>query len=503
MHFKRPLQREAKSFPNGGGLWSRMSCILIGLLFCCVVPVLHGVEPFVDTKGRLQKRILQVAKELKIPEADLSYSIRIPELGLISHMSMAPRIPASTMKLVVAAAAWERLGPDFLFKTDLLTDGPVSNGTLEGNLYVVGRGDPAVVGRENVEDVLWELRPWCSILKKQSIESIRGKVLADVRYFSGSGFHSDWRKDSAQKWYYASSGALNLNDNCLDLWLGPLKDGAVMLDVQPVQPLASLTQRLKLTEKSSKHLIRIDRRFSQWDVAISGTFYEKAGRQKFHVTVPDPASHFVGAFSELLSEEGLKLLGQDVVSDQPLVLLDSIQHSLQSRTPVLLKNSQNLYADSVFRVLGRESGGDGSFESSAEILKQWVLENYDHTDHLVFRDGSGLSRKNRLTSRFLLEAVERALVQDWSQEFIRSLAVAGVDGTLKKRLKGEGLKGRVYAKTGSLTGVSSLAGAYWPSDDAEPVTFAMICNRKKGSASSARKWQDRVLEAIRREIAGN
>lgn len=456
-----------------------------------------------ENRNRYRDKFLQIAKDLKIPESEISFSFRVPGVGQISHREDTLRIPASTMKLVVSAAAWELLGPDFELKTDLLIDGPISNGVLDGNLIVVGRGDPAVVGREDEEDVLWELRPWCQQLKRIGVTAIKGKVLADIRYFSGPGFHPDWPRQSAQQWYYAASGALNLNDNCLDLFLGPVSEGEVEFSVRPLQPLAKISNRLKLVKDSKKHLIRIDRKFDEWNVVISGAFFQGSQKQKFHVTVPDPAGNFVSAFTNLLSTEGVSVAGESIDLGKSGQVLATISHSLKSRSAVLLKNSQNLYADSIFRVLGKELGGEGSFIVAKATLRDWALQNFMKSDPLVFQDGSGLSRQNRLTSRFLLNVVDRAISQDWGADFTEQLAVGGVDGTLRKRLGQSGLKGRVFAKTGTLTGVSSLAGLLFPQDSSEPVTFAMICNRKKGSAAVARKWQDRVLQWVEGQLGGN
>ena len=456
-----------------------------------------------ENRNRYRDKFLQIAKDLKIPESEISFSFRVPGVGRISHREDTLRIPASTMKLVVTAAAWELLGPDFEMKTDLLVDGPVSNGVLEGNLIVVGRGDPAVVGREDEEDVLWELRPWCEQLKRLGVAEVKGKVLADVRYFSGPGFHPDWPRQSAHQWYYAASGALNLNDNCLDLFLGPVSEGEIGFFVRPLQPLAKFSNRLKIIKDSKKHLIRIDRKFDEWSVVISGAFFQGAQKQKFHVTVPDPAENFVSAFTNLLSTEGISVSGESIDLGGSGQVLATISHSLKSRSAVLLKNSQNLYADSVFRVLGKELGGEGSFLVAKTTLMNWALQNFTQSDPLIFQDGSGLSRQNRLTSRFLLDVLGRVIAQDWGADFTEQLAVGGVDGTLRKRLGQSGLKGRVFAKTGTLTGVSSLAGLLFPQGSSEPVTFAMICNRKKGSAAIARKWQDRVLQWVEGQLGGN
>lgn len=485
----------------------RTKALLLVLVFCffsfsSAGWALVATEESVEA-DQIRKSLLDIATKLKLKKSEVSFALDVPGVGLVSHRSNELMIPASTMKVVVAAAALDLLGPDFSLMTDLVADGAVEDGVLQGNLRIVGRGDPAIVGREDTEDVLWELRPWIGLIKDQGISSIAGKILADVRYFSGPGFHTDWPSGSAQQWYYAPSGALNLNDNCLDLIVGPVSGDRVQLEMRPFQPLASIVNRLKPVSDSKKHLIRMDRKGMSWEVVVSGSFLAKSGPQKFHVSVPDPASNFIGAFSQILSESGLTITGGEYSDSVESRVLARISHTLKSRLPVLLKNSQNLYADSIFRIIGKEKGHKGDFLTAGKVIREWSGDRFPNSEPLVFRDGSGLSRKNRLTTAFLQQLMKWSLECDWGDQLFGSLAVSGVDGTLKKRLKSNSVRGKILAKTGTLTGVSSLTGLLQGEGSGEMMTFAFICNRKQGSASVARQWQDRALELLSKRFSGN
>ena len=180
-----------------------------------------------------------------------------------------------------------------------------------------------------------------------------------------------------------------------------------------------------------------------------------------------------------------------------------ISHTLISRMPVMMKNSQNLYAESFFRILGKELGGDGSFESSGRVLANWARKNFQESESLVFRDGSGLSRLNRLDARFLRSVVDWVLLQSWAESLFECMAFSGVDGTLEKRMATDLLKGKVCAKTGTLNDVSSLVGWLKPTGVNQPITFAFVFNGRKGQVAKARQWQDRCLDLLAKRRSGN
>ncbi len=455
-------------------------------------------SPLSLVKKDLRAQFIALAEKNKLRASEVSFSLIVPGYGSVSHRSAEPCTPASTMKLLVAAAAMDLLGPDHNFVTRLLGSGDIREGVLFGNLIVEGRGDPAICGREKSGDPLWELRSWVASLRDLGISSIDGKILADDRYLAGDGIHPDWPTNELARWYYAPSGSLNLNDNCLDVQIGPVVNGKVAVSILPSQPLAQLSNKLKICVDPKKHLYHIARPGSSWSITVSGRFLTTAKARTEYVSVPDPAKNFSTIFTQLLQDSGIKVLGNDYPVTVDLTRIDEVNHSLASRLPVMLKNSQNLYAESMFRVLGRESGGTGDHASSQVILQNWVAENIPGEFAVVCRDGSGLSKKNRLTTDFLVELLGWVDQQPWSEVFFSALPISGIDGTLKKRMTSNPLRGKVYAKTGTLKNASGLAGYLKDDQHEESVVFAFLYDGRPGIVYRARKWQEDCLSLIQK-----
>ncbi|MGE4620129.1 MAG: D-alanyl-D-alanine carboxypeptidase/D-alanyl-D-alanine-endopeptidase [Planctomycetota bacterium] len=446
----------------------------------------------------LVQSILAEATKLKLSKKEISFSFRLPDGTLLEHRAEEARAPASCMKLIVAAACLDLLGPDYLLQTNLMRLGTVEDGVLDGDLLVVGGGDPAICGRENDKDPLWELRPWIDRIRSQGIDVIRGRILADVRQLEGSGVHPDWPKDQLSRWYCAPSGALNLNDNCVDVVIGPVVSGAVEVSVRPAQPRIKLRNSLTVCEKKKDHLYRVDRRGDGWDILVSGKFLKTGGVRTEYVAVPDPAEAFVSVFLQLLHDSGITVRGESISPAAKADIVATISHSLSSRIPVMLKRSQNLYADALARVLGRARGGNGSFESAAQALEKWIHQRIGQSNSVVIRDGSGLSRNNQLTARILRKVVELVLVQEWGGVLLDGLPLAGMDGTLESRLTRTALVGKVRAKTGTIRGVSSLAGVL--DTEQGPVSFCFLYQGRSGRASLSRDWQDRSLLKVAKTL---
>ncbi len=459
------------------------------------------LAPAVLADSGLSTKILAEAKKLGLKKEEVSFSLRLPAGEVIEYRGLEARAPASCMKLVVAAASLDLLGPDHLLKTDLMRLGQIEEGVLRGDLLVIGGGDPAICGRENSTDPLWELRPWMAKLEAAGIERIEGRVLADVRYLSGVGVHPDWPKDQLNRWYCAPSGALNLNDNCIDVVIGPVTEGEVSVRLKPMHPLLSLRNKLVATSNKKSHLYHISRDATGWEVTVSGKFLETSGQRTDWVTVPDPADGFVSILLQMVRDSGIPVEGKTLPPASRALPVASTRHTLASRLPVMLKKSQNLYADSLARVLGRERGGDGSFQSAAARLSAWIEEGFPGHEGVVVRDGSGLSRQNRLDARLLRQIIEKAIASRWGSILLDALPVAAVDGTLDERFQSTPLAGKLRAKTGTIRGVISLAGMFESSEG--PVTFCLIYQGRHGFASRARDWQDRSLLRVESALRGS
>ncbi|MFQ5654758.1 MAG: D-alanyl-D-alanine carboxypeptidase/D-alanyl-D-alanine-endopeptidase [Planctomycetota bacterium] len=474
---------------SGGRPAILLLLLLPPLLASCFTPGAGASE--------LVARALEMARTRGIDPESIAFAIRTPGGVLHAHRSRVPMAPASNLKLLAAAAALDHLGGDFLLRTDLLRHGAIEDGVLDGDLIVVGRGDPSISGRLRGGDPLAELRPWAALLKELGVRRVRGALLADDRYLGGPSALPEWPAEQLHRWYAAPSGALNLNDNCVDVVIAPDAGGSsIAVSILPEIPLFELRGRIEPVATEAKHRYSIDRSPGSWEIRVAGGFLRSGAERRHPVTVPDPSRAFLAALETLLAAEGIVVEGGSRVAAAPAgsVLVDRIAHPLAALLPILLKRSQNLYGDSLLRVLGKERGGDGSFASGARVLEDFLRESIGDADGAAIRDGSGLSSKNRLSAAQLLGILEEAQRRPWGSLLLESLPVAARDGTLRKRFRDSPLAGRLRAKTGHVSGVTNLTGLI--STPRGPVLFSVLHQGTAGTVPEAEKWQREVLEMV-------
>lgn len=415
-----------------------------------------------------------------------------------------PLIPASNMKIFAMAAALAELGPDFAFQTILATD--------TTNLYLIGDGDPAL-GDEKLSrrkgqstTALWER--WAALLREHGLATIAGDLILDESLFDQEPLHPDWEASDLGKWYAAPVGALNFNDNVLDFTVTPANrpDAPVTVLVKPPNTLVEIINQCRTGGKGHPILHH-----------PAGTFtYRITGRCQKRwrfgpVAFPDPGLFTANTLETVLAQHGVTIEGnirRQRVRQADGQLPPSLWVLATHRTPLTEvlrragKNSQNLFAECLLKRTGyawARRRGENDPQGSWRLGSQAVIDTLRHhgidTAGLVVADGSGLSRKNRCSARQL------ATVLAWSQAipgaglFHSSLAGAGTDGSLRKRL--ENLAGRVYAKTGTLRRVSALSG-FVDARSGTRYAFSIIFNGYKGPSTPYREIQDRICRIISR-----
>ncbi len=375
-----------------------------------------------------------------------------------------PMAPASNMKLLTTAAALDELGKDFRFTTRLFTEGPVREGVLEGDLLLVAGGDPSwcrkVPGRE-IPTVADDL---AGALRKKGITRVEGKLLVDASFFDREFTHPDWPAGQLQAYYEAPVGALTVAEACLTVRV----TGAARTGLRPrvlLKPAGSgfsLINRAVTVRRVRRAGLVVGRK-GAWTLLVRGRAV--AGRTvEFKVAVADPVAFAAGVLLAGLRRRGIRVEGGWSLLEKPRPCASSRRPAWTLETPlprvirVVNKFSDNLMAEHVFKTLGRMKGGEGSFAGGRRAVLAWLLGLGLPIEGVEIRDGSGLSRKNRLTARILAGVLTRAWRSPWGGVFLGSLPVGGVDGTLKRRMKDKLLKGRVLAKTGWIRGASALSG---------------------------------------------
>lgn len=413
--------------------------------------------------------------------------------------------PASNLKLATTAAALSRLGPDFRFKTRLYQRGALEGGVARGDLGVVGGGDPNLSGRFWGDDPEGPFRDWAKRLKSIGIRAFEGDLVLDDGYLDREGVHPSWPKDQLQEWYCAPTSALAFNDDCVEVRISPgLPGGAATVSLRP--PLARFRPEndVRTVADRGRHRYSILRSPDGWGVAVRGAFYQNAEPASEFVTVPDPAAFFGEALRDALASEGIEVRGTVRAAREGeapgtagwTLLLEHVS-TLEATVSVANKRSQNLYAEQILKVLGKEARGEGSFAKGAEAVRDYLKDVGVPLDGVVIEDGSGLSRDNRIAADHLC----RVLVAMWNSPrkdaFVGSLAVAGRDGTLEKRLKGPDTAGRILGKTGTIAGASALSG-YARAGEDRWCAFSILArfDPAKTSLADVRKAEDRIAAEI-------
>ncbi len=461
------------------------------MLVACWIPVA------VDARETVSEMAHRIAKARKLDPASYAFFVLLPDGQMFGHREIDAMKPASCLKLLTAALALDGLGPEAMFETDLRRGGTLENGVLRGDLYVVGRGDPNRPSSE--ANPLATLERWAATLQQLGITSITGNLVGDDSFFAGPVRHPDWPKQQWHKWYSAPCGALNLNDNCVDVTITPTAS-RVDATLFPANRLLSVRNELRTVSSAKEHRFSIDRRPGSWEVVLRGKFLSPREPLVEWITVEHPTLAYLGAFAELLSQRGIQLHGALRRGDTPAdtVLIDRVGHSVAASVPRLIKRSLNLHGDCMLRHLDRVLGGDGSFASAGVSAAERLRTRFEWSGPLVVRDGSGLSHGNRVNARGLVGLLLQIRRTAWGPIIRDALPVAGVDGTLKRRFRSSGPNPRIRAKTGHLNGVSSLAG-YLDTPHGE-VVFALLFNGQAGRTSSADRWQEDLLVALDSEF---
>ncbi len=403
-------------------------------------------------------------------------------------------MPASNVKLLTAALALETLGPDAELRTTLHRRGALRGGRLEGDLVVRGGGDPTLSSRFRRDGAGGVLYEWARQLVGMGLRSVAGDLVLDARLFDTQHRHPSWPEEQYQKWYSAGVSALNLGDGCLEVRVAREGSGvAVTLD----PPLDGYRVEVDCAVTPDKAAHLLDIRLDDVDraVTVRGRFWREAAPFVHYVAVADPTVFFGEAFATALRAEGIRLDGAVRLAraDEPaaeLPLLCASTTPLRVALGTLLKRSQNLYAESLFKLSGATAGHGGSFAGGAAALAEVCAAA---GVEMEIADGSGLSRANAVRPRAMVELLRWVSQQPWAEDYYMFLPVAGLDGTLRRRLRGVA-KGRVLAKTGTLNGVSALSG--FAVVGQRTLVFSMIVNNPRLGTATARQWIDRAVESL-------
>ena len=381
-------------------------------------------------------------------------------------------IPASNLKLITSATALSTLGPDFTFETKLALLNPKADAAAphqDAVLLVKGDGDPAF-GDDTVlrqfgnqtNDVESMLQLWDDAIKKANIKKV-SRIIIDDSNFDTTFVHPSWPADQLNRWYCAQVAGLNFYTNCLDVYPVPsnIPNDSPSVRLLPAAPFVSTTN---LAVSSRDDTFWISRKIGTNELTFRGSVKNKR-LKPVNVTIHDPPLFFGRVLADRLGKAGIVVMEVSRPTPQDVLGAGKNLHVIRTPLSIVLarcnKNSQNLYAEALFKRVGfKATGAPGSFDNGAAAVRIFLQKQIGTAAANVrTADGSGMSRDNRVTSRIMVDVLT-AMNKDpkFAKPYRQSLSIAGVDGTLDDRMKN--IKGRVYGKSGYISGVSCLSGYY-------------------------------------------
>ncbi len=370
-----------------------------------------------------------------------------------------PRNPASVMKLLTTLVALDSLGPTYTWKTEVYLLGEVKGNTLEGDLLLKGYGDPYLVAER-----LWHV---VRSIRRAGIERIAGDLLLDDSYFDISGYDAGAFDNQPLRAYNVAPNALMMNFKAVRYIFQPdLATSSVDLSLVPALENLQVVNELSLANGSCRGYQRGITITANEDVdqmIFSGTFPSGCRSYSMYRTALSHNEFAYGMFKALWREGGGEFAGgwKNVVHEEdgaePFLSFDSLP--LADIITQVNKHSNNVMARQILLTLAAEEfGPPGKLESGRKVVRQWLEDRSMDLDGLVFDNGAGLSREARITAAQMGTLLRYGFESPFMPEFMSSLSVTGLDGTLLRRYARDPLAGRGHIKTGSLDDVSAIAG---------------------------------------------
>ena len=434
----------------------KVSFFFIVTFFSCLLPA-QSVEPYISS--------LPKGSDLSI----LVQTVEGKPKTLAKYKSDQFKQPASTQKVITALAAQLELGDNFRFITGMYTNGSLNNKQLSGDLIIKLSGDPTF-NRARLKNMITALR-------QKGVEKISGNVILDTSIFASHDKAEGWSWNNLTACYNAPASAATIDDNCFDATITPGKAGSkASISVSSNIPVM-VSGDVRTIAANSKDL---NDKYCELDVSadknryhLSGCIASNADKTPLKFAVIDPTEYFSTILKNELKQQKITFNGRVVERKQKaaggLTLLTSSQSApLSELLTVMLKKSNNLYADTIFRTLGAHYYNvSGTWRNGGDAVKQILRKKAGiDLENLVIADGSGLSRLNLVSANKLMEILQYISVHNNQLAFIEKLPIAGVDGTLQNRksFNQAPFKEAVMAKTGYIQGSYNLAGFIQKSD---------------------------------------
>ena len=411
-------------------------------------------------------------------------------------------VPASNMKLFSTAMALAKLGPEYRFRTTLETQGTISSeGVLNGDLALVGRGDPNLSNRKFPYELKEEfdgppekaLAELADALVAKGVKEISGDVIGDDSYFPRERYPNGWEIDDIVWEYGAAISAIVVDDNTVALTLTPGEQAGnpVQAAVTPATPDFMVENDVTTSAADVKSDLTLTREPGSNLVVVKGSLPAKSAPRKLVLAIEEPAQHAAATLKRLLEERGIRVAGAARArhdhaepGGDPVVLAEHVSVPLGDALKLINKISQNLHTEMLLRTVARQNGLWATPEELMKVPADFYAAAGIAPGDVIQTDASGLSRHDLVTPRAIVTLLSFAQNQSWFGPYYASLPVGGIDGTLEDRMKNTPAAGRIHAKTGSVEHVRTLSG-FAETPGGRRLIFSFLSNNQGGKSHEA------------------
>ncbi len=496
------------------------------MLWLCTLPA-NAAQ-----RNELARRVDHILARADVARGFWGVEIEELDSGRVIYSHDAQRLftPASNTKLFTTAAALALIGPDYRIRTTAESATPPDKyGRLSGDLVLVGRGDPNLSGRA-LPYALKTQRPLAPahVLEEiadqvaaHGVKVIDGDIVADDTFFLYEPYGEGWSQGDLMWQYGAPVSALAINDNVVNVNILPAQrvGERAFVTITPFAGYYHLENRVVTSPAGAgPRKISIQRRPGSTRLEIWGNIPLDDPGAAEELAIEEPAEFSARLLAELLARRGVIFYGRTrarhltmadlaalpvaaagtpPVTQTPVVLAEHDSPPLALDIAVINKVSQNLHAEMLLRLLGREKGTGGSVASGLEVLRRFLARAGLQPDEYAFYDGSGLSRQNLVSPQATVKLLRYAASQPWGAEYIESLPLAGVDGTLESRFAKLPPAATLRAKTGTLLHVSALSG-YLTTAHGERLVFSILSNNHTLTSEQAEGVIDQIVDVAAR-----
>jgi D-alanyl-D-alanine carboxypeptidase/D-alanyl-D-alanine-endopeptidase (penicillin-binding protein 4) len=386
--------------------------------------------------------------------------------------------PASTMKLFSTAAALDRFGPEHTFSTDVLRDAaPMgADGTVAGNLYLRGDGDPSMSSRF-WKDANYPMITLARAVAAKGVKHVKGDLVYDASAFDDQKIPEGWKSSYLGAAYAARVSALSLNENLVWVVVDP-SNGKANVTLEPATTAIPVTSSVRVVRGSGGRIVARQRGEG---IEVSGSVGANSGPLRYSLVVPDPALFTAGALRAALQSAGVTVDGALKPGATPATaekVASFASPPLSQIVSEMNRESINIVAELLFRDAARAGApnGVGTAASGLANMREFLSKKVGASANAIdVHDGSGLSTLDYLTPRLMIQLLSYAHHGPWSSAFHGSLPVAGESELLRRRMRATPAQGNLHAKTGTTNTVVGLGG-YVTAKDGEIVAFSFLYN---------------------------